>query len=450
MEGQVFDVIVIGAGVMGLWTGLHLARRGKKTLLIEQFPVPHSRGSSHGQSRIYRLAYPEKHQTLMTKASYPFWKMLERESSEVLMKGFPLLRITEDPNDQIIEECLRSMQQSECEETKTERLTGEEINKRYPGVRFSPNCQGLLDHYGLILLADRCNRAVLGLYQNSGGILIDAAPIVHIEPGRIIKVTDAHQRTYCSQNLVICGGPWAGKLLSKLNYQLPLQPIKIPVIYYRIKGCSPARFSFLGNCAMFGEIFSLPELEYPGMIKFGPHYGPEIDPEQRDSLNMEPIIDCVSCFVRDHFTYLDPTPAIIENCMYTVTPDSICILDTHPVHRNISFGCGFSGAGYKIAPVVGQILADLAMDIPAPPDVRQFMSASRFTQSSIIMKQPQVCTTDDKGTNKDAKVRFRVPPSGQEKPHSRCGQEFPQKRRRRNLASKTETSDKTETEEKRK
>ena len=81
-----FDVIVIGAGINGSWSALHLARKGYRTLLLEQFPLPHTRGSSHGQSRGIRKAYPEPFLTKMMADAYEQWHRLEEENGIQLMK----------------------------------------------------------------------------------------------------------------------------------------------------------------------------------------------------------------------------------------------------------------------------------------------------------------------------------------------------------------------------
>ena len=83
---KMVDAVVIGAGINGSWSALHLSRKGYQTLLIEQFPIPHKRGSSHGQSRGIRKAYPEAFLTHMMQDAYDQWYQLERDSGINLLK----------------------------------------------------------------------------------------------------------------------------------------------------------------------------------------------------------------------------------------------------------------------------------------------------------------------------------------------------------------------------
>ena len=83
---MVVDAVVIGAGINGSWSALHLARKGYRTLLLEQFPLPHTRGSSHGQSRGIRKAYPEPFLTQMMQDAYDQWHQLEQDSGIHLLK----------------------------------------------------------------------------------------------------------------------------------------------------------------------------------------------------------------------------------------------------------------------------------------------------------------------------------------------------------------------------
>src|SRR2546423_496519 len=80
-----YEVIVVGAGVMGCATAYHLAKRGRRVLLLEQFAVGHELGSSHGHSRIIRLAYDAPDYVRLAQAAYPLWRALEQESDAALL-----------------------------------------------------------------------------------------------------------------------------------------------------------------------------------------------------------------------------------------------------------------------------------------------------------------------------------------------------------------------------
>jgi len=110
-------------------------------------------------------------------------------------------------------------------------------------------------------------------------------------------------------------------------------------------------------------MWGLPFFEYPGLVKVAYHGGHETDPSQRDvSIRSadDRYLEIAVNFVRTHLRGLEPTPSISEPCMYTLTPDNNFILDRHPKWKNIIIGAGFSGHGFKLSPVVGKVLAELA------------------------------------------------------------------------------------------
>ncbi|CAG0882824.1 unnamed protein product [Cyprideis torosa] len=383
LQGGMYDAIVIGAGIMGAWTALHLVRRGKRTLLLEQFPLLHTRGSSHGQSRIFRFAYPEEHQTIMSRDSLDLWRELEISvGGKTLLKNCPLLRIGEMPEDHhFIRDCLQSLQHTCPDESSFQELTSKSIQKDYPGLQFQDTVKAVVDYNGGVLLADSCLKACLQVFQTLGGTLKDSTKISSILPGSVVRVTDIYGQEYLSKSLVIACGGWSDRLLRELDLHLPLAVVKIPIVYFRIRPGfeKHPKFAWIVHDPKYREIWGIPESEYPGLWKFGSHYGPVIDPDFRDSTDVGYVVENVSKFVKKHFKFLDPTPAIVEHCMYTITPDSLCILDRHARYPNISFACGFSGSGFKLSPMVGKIMADFACGVTPPEYVKESLSAQRFS-----------------------------------------------------------------------
>ena len=120
--------------------------------------------------------------------------------------------------------------------------------------------------------------------------------------------------------------------------------------------------TILFNARLKG-IYGLPSLEYPNLVKVLFHGGPETDPDTRDLADFEPYIGRISRYVRNHLPLLDyHRPAILEPCVYTMTPDSEPIIDR--LANNLVVGCGFSGSGFKHSPATGRMLAALALDRP--------------------------------------------------------------------------------------
>lgn len=381
-QNDLCDAIVIGAGIQGCFTAYHLAKHGKRVLLLEQFFLPHSRGSSHGQSRIIRRAYPEDFYTRMMDECYQMWAQLEHEAGTQLYRqtGLLLLGVKENQELQATQDTLSRLG------VKHQCLSPEELKQHFPSIRLAKGETGLLEESGGVLYAAKALRALQEAIRQLGGKVCDGEKVMEIKPGLpvIVKTTC---KSYRANSLVITAGPWTNRLLRPLGLELPLQTLRINVCYWREKvpgsyGVSQAFPCFLGLDFRLAphHIYGLPSDEYPGLMKVCYHHGNNADPEEPDCpAASEDIQDVqiLSRFVRDHLPGLEPQPAIVERCMYTNTPDEHFILDRHPKYDNIIIGAGFSGHGFKLSPVVGKILYELSMKLTPSYDLSPFR-ISRF------------------------------------------------------------------------
>ncbi|XP_075052942.1 peroxisomal sarcosine oxidase [Mixophyes fleayi] len=376
-SSTMFDCIVIGAGIQGSFTAYHLAKNQKKTLLLEQFPLPHSRGSSHGQTRIIRRAYAEDFYTNMMDESYQLWAELEREAGIQLYRKTGLLVIAKAGNEEFEAVC-KNMEQTQ---TPWEHLTAEQLKLKYPGLFLNPGEVVCCDHNGGVLSADKALRAVQEQFQHMGGAIKDGEKVKHVQPGQVVTVTTTSS-VYEAKTLVITAGPWAQKVLSPLGLELPLKTLRINVCYWKEKisgrsGLQQNFPAFLG-ISLDGEeheVYGLPSQEYPGLFKICYHGGNEADPEERELPAKQTQVQDIQIlcnFITKYLPGLHPTPAVMEQCMYTNTPDNNFILDHHPSHKNIIIGCGFSGHGFKLSPLVGKILSELASGKQPSYDLEPF------------------------------------------------------------------------------
>uniref|UniRef100_A0A8C5LFT7 Peroxisomal sarcosine oxidase n=1 Tax=Jaculus jaculus TaxID=51337 RepID=A0A8C5LFT7_JACJA len=376
VQKDLYDAIVIGAGIQGCFTAYHLAKHGKRVLLLEQFLLPHSRGSSHGQSRIIRKAYSDDFYTKMMHECYQTWAQLERETGTQLhsrQTGFLLIGMKENPS-------LKTIQASLSRQgVEYQYLSSEKLNQHFPHFRFTAGEVGLLDKTGGVLYADKALRALQHVICQLGGRVCDGEKVVEIRPGLPVVVKTI-SKSYQANSVVITAGPWTNKLLRPLGIELPLQTLGINVCYWREKfpgsySASKAFPCFLVFDMAPHHIYGLPAGEYPGLVKVGYHYGSSVDPEERDCpTGFSDIrdIELLRNFVREHLPGLKPEPDIMERCMYTNTPDEHFILDRHPKYDNIVIGAGFSGHGFKLGPVVGKILYELSMKLTPSYDLAPF------------------------------------------------------------------------------
>ncbi|OPJ78610.1 peroxisomal sarcosine oxidase [Patagioenas fasciata] len=357
-----YDAIVIGAGIQGSFAAYHLAQRHRDTLLLEQFILPHSRGSSHGQSRITRSTYSQAHYARMMPDSFGLWRRLGDEAGTNLYRQTGLV-VLGPAGDPALEGCRRSLGAGDILDTTA-------LAQRFPGLQLQPGEVALWDSTGGVLFADRALRAVQDIFRQHGGTLQDGEKVLRIEPGDVLTVTTT-AGVYRAPRLIIAAGAWTSALVAPLGLRLPLQPLRIDVCYWREKEpgtpskdrASPC-FIALGLSEAPHSIYGLPALEYPGLVKVCYHHGSPVDPEERDRIPADaprPYVGLLSSFISRYLPRLEPQPAVVETCLYTNTPDEDYILDRHPKFSNIIIGAGFSGHGFKLAPVVGKLLCELSL-----------------------------------------------------------------------------------------
>src|SRR5215475_4520871 len=119
------DVAVIGAGVMGLATAYALTRTGHSVVVYEQFEQAHARGSSHGRSRIFRLAYAQPEWVQLAQEALAGWRKLEADSGERLLQLDGLIEIVSDLSNS-------SVAALDACGVGWERLERETVHQRFP------------------------------------------------------------------------------------------------------------------------------------------------------------------------------------------------------------------------------------------------------------------------------------------------------------------------------
>ncbi len=366
---------MIGSGIIGSWTALHLAEAGVKTTLLEQFPLPHTRGSSHGASRAFRFLG----EATMDRLDYSLerWLALGQHFDWQLFLRTGLLNFG-PPGDPWLEQHMAVLKTAG---KPCDWLDAGVIRTRFPQMRYPAEWGAAWDPNGGILFAHRCLSAVQLRYRELGGTVINArAEAIEETNNGNVRVSVRHTIGGATEPLVfdrivVTAGPWTSKLMPDL--QPLLKTLSIPVTYWRdTRGdCSAASgFPILYN-ARLKDIYALPACEYPDLVKVLYHGGPEADPDARDQPDRGIVIEKVSQYVMEHLPTLDyQRPAIRETCMYTMSPDNEPILDR--LGDRVVVGCGFSGSGFKHSPATGKMLAALALgvesDLPAGYQVSKY------------------------------------------------------------------------------
>lgn len=234
-------------------------------------------------------------------------------------------------------------------------LNPEEIKSEFPQFSYGKDTWGVLDLSGGVLEANKALESFQDLFKTNGGTVVEDAKVIGIDCEELVTVKTAIG-DFVAKSLVICAGPFTKELCQCIGLDLPLKVQKVPVFYWEERNLGshsvangfPTFIDF-----SYKDMYGLPSLEYPGFVKICGH-------DIRNSEDVASIHDSIAEFVKEHFPGLVPKAGITQQCKYTLTPDEIFILDNHPKFKNIAIGAGFSGTGFKMAPVVGKILADLA------------------------------------------------------------------------------------------
>ena len=370
-----FDAIVIGLGGMGAAALYHLAGRGLTVLGIEQFTTLHDRGSSHGTTRIIRKAYFEHPDYVpLVDRAYGHWARLEREVGRQLVHRVGLLLFGRG-DGAVISGVKRTVVEHGLD---IQSLSHDEVRRRFPGFRPFDNMEALYEVDACYLAAEDCVRAHLERAVADGATLaLNEGVLQWSATPSGVTVTTARDR-YAAASLVICPGAWAMHLLGSLK--LPLSVRRKPVMWFdaprdpfhKDNGCPVFGFD-MGEAFFYG----FPIIDDDG-LKVAEHLGDEAvdDPDRIDRTLREDDVRPVAAFLKQHLPDVDRTPKRHAICMYTMTPDEHFIIDRHPAHANVLFAAGFSGHGFKFAPVVGSALADMVIDGETDEPIG-FLRASR-------------------------------------------------------------------------
>ena len=362
-SGKRYDVAVIGAGINGLCAVFHLLRRGvSRVALIEQFDLGHTRGSSHGQSRITRSAYINKDYThLMQVAHKEEWPRLEQDLGACLIHRIDGCYY--GPAGGIYDSYAASVARVGVD---VEEVTAEEARKSYPQLRFPDSTGVLIDRTGGFIAAAETVRCLSDLARRKVDVL-ERCRVRSIDPGTNFVRIDTNAGFVDADHLIVAAGPWATRLVPALSARLTVT--RQVVGYFEMEGppgdYEPGPFPVWGYLGGPQSVtfYGLPRFGKDG-IKVARHVtGGRRDDPDRVPAEFEP--DCIEDlrdFVSEHFSIPARRLVRLEHCHYTNTQSEDFIIDFHPDDDRIVVAAGFSGHGFKFGPVTGRVLASLALD----------------------------------------------------------------------------------------
>ena len=372
-----YDVAIVGLGGMGSAILAHCAVRGASVIGLEQFTPAHDLGSSHGKTRMIRKAYFEDpaYVPLVLRA-YELWPELERATGQEILRITGLLSVGEE-NSEIIRGTRRAASEHDL---SVESLSQREVKARYPTLKLWKGEVALFEIDGGVLDPERAIRAHLQLAESCGAGMRFGAAMESwhaTDKGFELRLSDGTQIS--ASKLVLALGAWFQETLASLG--IPIRVQRNIQAWFR-PGThaydAPGFPGFLVNRqGLPAPLYGFPD--FGDGIKAAFHGlgdltdAKQITREINQASDVEPIARALEQWMPGAAeTLRDARP-----CMYTLTPDQHFVIDQHPGHANLILCGGFSGHGFKFAPVVGEIGADLALDGGSRHDI-EFLSLRRF------------------------------------------------------------------------
>jgi len=316
-------VAVVGAGVMGCATAWALSERGAEVTVHEQFDLDHDRGSSHGRTRIFRVAYPEVEWIRFAQKAYTGWKDLDPD----LLGLYGLIELVADPaltSARALDECGIPYRLLDRDEV---RALGATLPDGWAALHVAD---------AGVVFADRARHAFL------------AASGAAVEANRRIESTDELD----ADVVVVTAGSWVREFVP----DLPVKLTRETVAYFRREGSPPPSIVDLNAETGGHGMYSLYDPVHG--LKAGAHHaGAETDPDTEAAPDPA-IVERISSWVRERFPDVDSDPVEAQTCLYTTTADERFILERR---GRVVVGSACSGHGFKFAPAVGRRLTELAL-----------------------------------------------------------------------------------------
>ncbi|WP_421926144.1 N-methyl-L-tryptophan oxidase [Lysinibacillus capsici] len=369
-----YDVIIVGAGSMGMAAGYFLAKEGKNVLMLDAFTPPHEEGSHHGDTRIIRFAYGEGASYVpFVKRAGELWQELESLANESLFLQTGVVNIGE-PTCAFIQNVKAS---AALYNLALEHYSPAEAMNKWPGLFLPKNLVACFEPTAGVLRVEACIHAYKKLALEAGASLRTNEKVLAIQAGDIVQVQTVHN-SYKAKQLIVTAGAWATELLQTVDVSIPVTPTRKTFAWFEADEQLYRDKVFPAYCFEFADstYYGFPSIDGAG-LKLGRHDGGDVV-NPNDPLRPFDASDAVDLqnFV-DHFMPQHGTLKYGKTCKYSMTPDEDFIIDFLPEHQNIVIAAGFSGHGFKFSSAVGEALADLIIEGKSKQDLSTF-KLSRF------------------------------------------------------------------------
>lgn len=365
---------------MGAAAAYALARRGADVTVFEQFTAIHDRGSSHGATRLFRTAYYEHPNYVpLLKRAGSLWRDLEKASGERLLEMCGVFMAGPAGGSLIA----GTRQAAKEHNLPLHAISNAEAEKRFFWFNLDPGMEMLIEPDAGIIYADRARAAFLNGAKAHGATLHENCPVEQWFIGREQNEVAAAGQRYRFDKLILTPGAFARDLPSSIARFV--QPLRKTLLW-----TSPGadRLTLDNGFLPFaieeadGRFrYGFPAVDSDG-VKIGEHTGgaPVASAHDDAPQAVQEARRDMEAFLKRRTPGLSPSITKQQSCLYAMSSDGHFIIDHHPDDPRTIMAAGFSGHGFKFAPVIGEALAGLALEGETMREFN-FLKLARFDQA---------------------------------------------------------------------
>jgi sarcosine oxidase len=366
-----FDVVVVGLGATGAAALHRLARRGVRVLGIERLTPGHDQGSSHGESRIIRLGYFEHPSYVpLLRRSYALWRELEAEANAKLLHITGIVEIG-PPGGEVVSGTLAA---SRLHDLPHQVMNAAETMRRFPAFKIPHDYLGVFQPDGGFIAAEAAMAAMLAQARATGAEVQTNVAVRSVTPRHNGVRIETGAGLIEARNAIVAAGPWLSTLMPDLP--APLRVTREVMAWFEPRNPAPflsGPFPVFLLESPLGQHYGFPPWR-GGLLKIAKHHhrNETVDPDHVDRVVSAEDEALIRPAVGQYIPAAAGALRFAKTCLYTMTPDRDFLIDRLPGEPNIVVASPCSGHGFKFAPVVGEILADLITEGGTGHDISRF------------------------------------------------------------------------------
>ena len=378
--GNLYDVVIIGGGSMGIATAYYLAKAEQKVLVVDQFTVPNIYGSHHGETRILRLGYGNGGTYVpLVKESLALWKELEEETGRTLYNQTGAISVGY-PGSDFVKETIDSSIKYNLE---YEELDAKSLMERWPGITVPDDYVACYDPNSGFLYSEECILAYKEECEKLGVTILENQRVLDLQMTDEEVTVLTADTTFVARKAVVTAGAWIPKLLPDL--ELEIKPLRKTFGWFETSEENLYGSQF--PCYVFdthdvGHYYGFPDFNGKGLKIGRMDLGEVVDPDElnRDFDSTPKEEADLRSFLSRYMPQANGHLNAGKVCLFSMTPDEDFIIDFHPQHENVLIAGGFSGHGFKFASAIGKTLCELAVQGVSNQDI-SFLSLNRFNKA---------------------------------------------------------------------